>query len=1322
MADKEEPETRAVLPMEPSQSQTSEGGAGNDAITEVSTAEVVPADVPKKNAPRLMIKAITLENFKSYGGKKTIGPFHKCFSSVVGPNGSGKSNTIDALLFVFGKRAKKIRLNKVSELIHSSKGQENLPSAKVTVLFQDILDTGDGPNDYEIVPGSELAVSREAFRNNSSKYYLDDRPSNFTEVTGILRKRGIDLEHNRFLILQGEVEQISLMKPKAQSAHEEGLLEYLEDIIGSNRLVESIQQAEETVERLSETRQEKLNRLKVAEKEREALDGPRKEAEAWVCAERERLELNSIVAQVETRKCRRALVDLEEDYKNLQVHMDKHRGKMQEYEKQVKLIEGEHNTHLEKYNVCKADMEKAAAEFKEFERLDVKLSEDIAFNEQKLLKLKQVAETEKTNSEKLLAESEQLAKDVPRKEKELQSAERHRESAQKNLEALFESLKGKAEQLRPQKEKKEKELVPLQQRLTGVRKEVEVAQTEATLLKEKTSKVAEQIEEIRKMREEVAQKMQAREKEAKQVAQMKKERVELVTQAKTRITQVAVQVESTLQEVAAARTKAEEAKSAFEQETTRGQLIRSVYQQSKAGKLKGVHGRLGDLGTIAKKYDVAVSTACGLLDAIVVDTTDDAQAVIEFIRQNDLGRTSCIVLEKIRDRIPEMERALETPDKTPRLIDMIKPSKPEYKVAFFFALQHTLVANDLDHASRIAYQGKKVWRVVTLQGQLIDASGTMSGGGGQVQSGGMKASVCQYSPDEVKSIIENYEKKNSELGKLRHEHHSLEEALRMTDKEIADLEIQEQKCTMDVDSYHKQVEAYDSRLKTMKAPQLSADEKAKLKELEKLINSRSKELSEIHAAHHEVETEVNELHEQIMNIGGEEVKTAKWKVDEAAKTCEECRKQIRKMQLDSEAATRNSTKAAEASQKAGQDHAACEKTIQKLKDDHAKLDDQAETVLNKYNDLKAELIEKDQILNQLRAKRDAVIQDATALKSQEVDLVAEVEEKTRVLRDCQHRVQLWTKKLVDLRKEHSELPLDIISEEASKEPESDSCDQGLGRLAIAGDLEDAHLDTVVKADMDARILALEANLKNMRPNLLTIEEFRKADTEYKSRLAEYEEANSQREKARCELETLRQKRLEEFMDGYSIISMKLKEMYQMITLGGDAELELVDTLDPFSEGIHFSVRPPKKSWKQITNLSGGEKTLASLSLVFALHHYKPTPLYFMDEIDAALDFRNVSIIANYIKERTKNAQFIIISLRNHMFELADLLVGIYKTHDVSKSVAIQPDAFQVQRPALQVMDSNVAATKTSGKVVDSEVPNSQTARKAQKVATGKSRA
>ncbi|KAJ1846902.1 Structural maintenance of chromosomes protein 4, partial [Coemansia sp. RSA 2703] len=164
-----------------------------------------------------------------------------------------------------------------------------------------------------------------------------------------------------------------------------------------------------------------------------------------------------------------------------------------------------------------------------------------------------------------------------------------------------------------------------------------------------------------------------------------------------------------------------------------------------------------------------------------------------------------------------------------------------------------------------------------------------------------------------------------------------------------------------------------------------------------------------------------------------------------------------------------------------------------------------------------------------------------------------------------------------------------------------------------------------------------------------------------------------RDAAQRELDGLRTRRLDEFMAGFSVISYRLKEMYQMVTLGGNAELELVDSLDPFSEGIVFSVMPPKKSWKNISNLSGGEKTLSSLALVFALHQYKPTPLYVMDEIDAALDFRNVSIVANYIKERTRNAQFVIISLRNNMFELADRLIGIYKTDNRTKSIALDTE-------------------------------------------------
>jgi structural maintenance of chromosome 4 len=131
-------------------------------------------------------------------------------------------------------------------------------------------------------------------------------------------------------------------------------------------------------------------------------------------------------------------------------------------------------------------------------------------------------------------------------------------------------------------------------------------------------------------------------------------------------------------------------------------------------------------------------------------------------------------------------------------------------------------------------------------------------------------------------------------------------------------------------------------------------------------------------------------------------------------------------------------------------------------------------------------------------------------------------------------------------------------------------------------------------------------------------EYFKKEANYKLKLRDLESVNEQRNAVRKEYDLLRKQRLEMFLEGFGQISLKLKEMYQMITLGGDAELELIDSLDPFSEGVSFSVRPPKKSWKQISNLSGGEKTLSSLALVFALHYYRPTPLYVMDEIDAAL--------------------------------------------------------------------------------------------------------
>jgi structural maintenance of chromosome 4 len=240
-----------------------------------AAAEAVAADAPMAEAPppaeanappptsvcgarmgvtpgaRLMIREMVLDNFKSYAGEQRVGPFHKCFSSVVGPNGSGKSNVIDAMLFVFGRRAKQLRFNKVSELIHNSASHRNLDRACVTVHFQEIFDEsaaptagapqGDG-DAYTVVEGSAFTVARTATRSNGSDYYVNGRKCSAKEVALLLKSKGIDLDNNRFLILQGEVEQISLMKPRGEGAGDTGLLEYLEDIIGTDALVPQIEE------------------------------------------------------------------------------------------------------------------------------------------------------------------------------------------------------------------------------------------------------------------------------------------------------------------------------------------------------------------------------------------------------------------------------------------------------------------------------------------------------------------------------------------------------------------------------------------------------------------------------------------------------------------------------------------------------------------------------------------------------------------------------------------------------------------------------------------------------------------------------------------------------------------------------------------------------------------------------------------------------------------------------------------------------------------------------------------------------------------------
>ncbi|KAJ9655927.1 Structural maintenance of chromosomes protein 4, partial [Neophaeococcomyces mojaviensis] len=277
---------------------------------------------------RMVIRQLVMTNFKSYAGRQVVGPFHHSFSSVVGPNGSGKSNVIDSLLFVFGFRASKMRQGKISALIHNSAQYQDLDFCEVEVHFQEVVDLPGGK--CEVVPDSTMIVSRRAFKNNSSNYYLNGKSTNFTAVTTLLKDRGIDLDHKRFLILQGEVESIAQMKPKAASEHDDGLLEYLEDIIGTSKYKTPIEEAVVELENLNEVCVEKQSRVQHVEKEKNGLEEQKNKAIAFIGQENELAEKQYALYQIYLKECADNAQVTEEAITQMQAQLDaelqKHTG------------------------------------------------------------------------------------------------------------------------------------------------------------------------------------------------------------------------------------------------------------------------------------------------------------------------------------------------------------------------------------------------------------------------------------------------------------------------------------------------------------------------------------------------------------------------------------------------------------------------------------------------------------------------------------------------------------------------------------------------------------------------------------------------------------------------------------------------------------------------------------------------------------------------------------------------------------------------------------------------------------------------------------
>ena len=399
------------------------------------------------------------------------------------------------MLFVFGKRAKKLRLNKVSELIHKSDAVKDDPPefARVSVYFQEIIDTGDGDEDYEVVPNTETVVTRVANKNNSSTYKLNGKNSSFKEIASFLNSKGIDLDNNRFLILQGEVEMISMMQPKGKTENDEGLLEYLEDIIGSSKFVEATNEAAEKVDALTEVRQEKLNRVKAVEKEKDNLEGAKQEAEALLGKEREIRRKQNLLYQIHAMKADKEGSALVEKKENVQQKLEQEKERLANADLRIEEIESGIAEQKAEYDAVFAELKRTKDEFAAYERKDIKLREEIKHGRSQKKKLADKIKQEEKKHTAALNKAEKNREKIPELEEAIEQLTETKATEDAKLEELEEEMKGVTEKLRAELEVKSKELAPVKQERSVFQANLDTAETELKILEDSVTRAKERL-------------------------------------------------------------------------------------------------------------------------------------------------------------------------------------------------------------------------------------------------------------------------------------------------------------------------------------------------------------------------------------------------------------------------------------------------------------------------------------------------------------------------------------------------------------------------------------------------------------------------------------------------------------------------------------------------------------------------------------------------------------------------------------------------------------------------------------------------------------
>ena len=1148
----------------------------------------------------MYIKQLEIDNFKSFANKSEI-PLLKGFTTVSGPNGSGKSNIIDSVMFALGLRTgSALRIENLSDFITTF---NNKNEAMVKVVF------GDVDGDKELTVGRRIKKTNQGF---ASTYYLNDKIDTLTNIRSILEKYNIT-PNSYNVMMQGDVNSIVMCSSKVRR----GIIDEIAGVADFDRRIDQATNELKTVEQRVEAASLILSEV---EKTLEQLKSEREVALKYKKLQEEKSGLESQVSTVKFFDLKKNLELAHENILQSNKKLKETQANKKDLDEKIKLIN-------EKYE----ELDKKLKEQGEDERNKLKDSQsDLSA---RIQTKKNAIDYSDTQIQKGLQSIENAKNGIASYKKKIEDEHLNIKLAHDKIGIIETQLKEKKEELA----KKLADISGLSSTADKYIQERNDVSRNLDTLKDKDNELLKESlpkeNDLKNLKKEIenAKAFIAQAENAKanfgddkslkelQVSDLKKEMDELKeiqTKTMQQLDDAKTAIDDYDHDVRAAYRKFSDMEAQRRAMSSSGSSIPITTVMN--AHLEGVHAPLMQLGSVDEEYSLALDIAFGgRLAHIVVDDTHAAYVAMELLNSSRAGRATFIPLNKVKKaptklQLPKNHGVI---DFAINLVDF----DDIYLDAFFYAVGDTLIVEDAEAAEQL--MGK--YRMVTLDGKLYEKSSAITGGyvkksifgfgqndDKELENAKAKLDELQRKYDEA---VANKKMLEEKLDKIRVTYSSSSTEYSKAKIELSNMTAQfensqnllEAKKTF-VNENEPKIEKLNSELDKIEAKRVDMSEKIqqaqdKLSELDSLLND--KDLKDLKEKTQGIEDEIRHLNNNLMNVNNE--------INGYNNTIKFNEQLIISKEEDIKNTTRNNE--------------SLEKDKETYKAEIIQLEEQLTTLSDKIAVIDAkigELVkEKEEIHKSL-----VDLQTNSAVKSSEIDRINEQIESFKTRR----------KELEPQLKEASEILENSGVEIAKLEPVQISIDE---------------LNTKIQR-LDKRMQ--ELGDVNMR-----------AIVSYEEKAARKEELDTQIKTLSTERQSIldkmngfEQQKKEAFMTTFTAINENFKDIYHQLS-EGEGRLILENEKDPLSAGMTIEAKPRDKTTNnKLGALSGGEKALTALALVFSIQKYLPAPFYALDEVDASLDTMNVERIAEMVKKQSSDTQFLVVSHRRPMIEAANRTIGV----------------------------------------------------------------